>query len=200
VVQAGDWADPWAPGGPTEADLIERVVGMLTPRPDAAARSAASVALPAQPSKVEVCVHRRGITAAAGKDVAVLLLLRQLTQPPTEWHQIATPALTGLAALDGLPDSGGALPADITIPADWELADTVVNVRRPTRDARPSESTVVSFDVDFTGRSGIWLLLAVVRHGTGTPVLDLPTDLADLVRTSPQLAARTVEVVAPPAG
>jgi len=31
-VQAGFWANPWADGGPTEADLIERVVGMPTPR------------------------------------------------------------------------------------------------------------------------------------------------------------------------
>lgn len=32
-VQSGFWTAPWADGGPTEADLVERVVGMATPRP-----------------------------------------------------------------------------------------------------------------------------------------------------------------------
>jgi hypothetical protein len=194
AIQAGFWSDPWAAGGPTEADLVERLTGMRTPRPTAVAVSGASVALPAGPSRVEVCVHRRGPTAASAADVGVLLLRRQVVEPVADWGTIAVPAIPGLAAIDGLPAAGGTLPAGIVLPADWTVADTSVNVRRPGQDFRTAQPAVVSFAVDFTGLAGIWLLLALVRHGGVSPVLAGAAHLSDLIPLSAHVAARTVEL------
>jgi hypothetical protein len=194
-VQAGFWADPWAAGGPREADLIERIVGQLTPRPGAAAIGGASVALRAGPSRVEVCVHRRGLDPAHAAEVGVLLLRRQVVEPVADWGTIAVPAVTGLDTLDGLPAGGGPIPAGVTVPAGWEVADTSVNVRRPGRDVGTSDPAVLSFTVDFSGRTGVWLLLALVRHGGVTPVLSGAANLAGLVPLTPHVAARTVELV-----
>jgi hypothetical protein len=197
-VQAAFWSEPFVPGGPTEADLIERLVGMRTPRTGLITESGASVGALPQPSIVDVCVHRRGLAPAAAGEVAVLLLLRPLTEDPlTEdphtWASIAAPALTGLDALDGVAPSGGPVPSSVGIPTGWEA----VAVGRPLRDPRTSESAVVSIPVDLSGRTGIWLLLALVRHGPDTPQL-LSGSLPDLVRGSPHVAARTIHLVPPP--
>ena len=54
---------------------------------------------------------------------------------------------------------------------------------------------MVSFDVDLAADGGLFvLLLAVVAHGPGTPVL-VGADLRELVHRSPQVAARRVHVV-----
>jgi hypothetical protein len=65
-VQAGFWANPWADGGPTEADLIERVVGMPTPRVGGPATRATSPAAALRRLyHVDVCLHHRGRLALA---------------------------------------------------------------------------------------------------------------------------------------
>jgi hypothetical protein len=201
-VQAQFWADPWdVPGAPTEADLMERIVGMATPRPGSptgAAVSPASVALPAQRAKVEVCVHGRGLAAAAPSEVAVALLRFQLPVDPLMW---GAPLLATVSAVTSVlvplmqaaPAGGAALPA---LPGGWVAADAVVGVRRPGAAVSAASPAVLTFDTDFTGAAGTrWLLLAVVFAGVGTPDLTGAVDLRDAVLRSPHLAARSVEIV-----
>jgi hypothetical protein len=210
TVQAGFWADPWAPGGPTEADLTERIVGMATPRPgpnvNARATSAASVALPASPARVDVCIHRRGLTEAAAGTVAVLLLRMPLptgaapAAGPHGWAATAALAFANQAALEtamqNAPPTGGPLPVAVAVPAPWQVADTAVALRRPTRPIRTADAAVVTFEVDFSGQAGTtWLLFALVHHGAGTPALGGAADLRDQVRRSPHVAARSVQIV-----
>src|SRR5262249_5315504 len=101
-VQQGFWADPWADGGPTELDLVERVVGQATPRPPggpmAAAQSPASVGLRAGPSKVEVCVHHRGAVGQPAAGVAVVLPPLPLPPLAADW-----PLFPGLARTAAVP-------------------------------------------------------------------------------------------------
>jgi hypothetical protein len=184
----------------------------------ARARSAASVALPKPPpaaapqtrrALVDVCVHRRGLDPAATGAVAVLLLRRQLptgaapAPGPHGWAGIAAlafPAPPDPGALEtamaNAPAGGGPLPAAVTLPAGWQVADAGTAIRRPTRPIRTAEAAVVSFQVDFTGQAGTtWLLLALVHHGAGTPTLGGAADLRDQVRRSAHVAARSVQIV-----
>ncbi len=202
-VQAGFWADPWSDGGPTEADLVERVVGRATPRPGgpmAAAVSPASIAVPAGPSKVEVCVHHRGAVALAPADVAVLLLTLPLPADPLTWSVLPGIVLTGAAAaiaaaMTAVGPAGGPLPAG-ALPAGYSVADTGVAIRRPAAPIQCARPAVVSFDLDLTGVAAgtRLLLLAVVQGGAGTPAL-VGAGLRDVVLTSPQAAGRSIEVV-----
>ena len=203
AIQTGFWADPWAPGGPTEADLLERIVGMATPRAGGVttgAQSAASVALPAGAARVDVAVHRRALVEASPSDVSVLLLRLPLptgsapSPGPPDWAAIVPPALPGVeAAMDAVGAAGGPLPAGVTLPAGWDAPDTTTQIRRPTRPARTADAAVVTFEVAFA--VGTWLLLAIVHDGPGSPDLPLAADLRDLVRRSPHVAARSVQVV-----
>ncbi|MGZ6670760.1 MAG: hypothetical protein ACXVFM_00235 [Solirubrobacteraceae bacterium] len=202
-VQAGFWADPWADGGPTEADLIERIVGMATARPGGAgarAVSGASVGLPAGAAHVDVAVHRRALLDAAPSDVAVLLLRFPLpigaapNPGPPDWAATTAPPLAGLeAAMEAVPAAGGPLPGAVALPVGWDAPDTALAIRRPPRAARTADAAIVTFDVNMA--AGTWMLLAVVHHGPGTPALTGAADLRDLVRRSPHIAARSVEVV-----
>jgi hypothetical protein len=203
AIQAGFWADPWAPGGPTEADLLERIVGMATPRPgDVTTRtvSAASVALPTGAARVDVAVHRRGLAEATASDVSVLLLRLPLptgsapNPGPPDWAATAAPALAGVeAAMEAVGAGGGPLGGAVALPAGWDAPDTTTQIRRPTRDIRTADAAVVTFEVVFA--VGTWLLLAIVHHGPGTPDLIGAATLRELVCGSPHVAARSVEVV-----
>lgn len=202
-VQAGFWADPWAAGGPTESDLVERIIGQPTPRPGgpmAATVSPASVALPAGPAKVEVCVHHRGPTTLAGSDVSVLLLRLPLPADPASWPLLPTGVLTALApaieaAMQAVPGGGGPLPAP-ALPAGFTVGDVGVAIRRPAGTLGVVQPVIVSFDLDLTGVAAGTriLLLALVHAGAATPAL-VGADARTLVRGSPQVGARSVEVV-----
>jgi hypothetical protein len=202
-VGAGFWADPWAPGGPTEADLIERIVGMATARPGGAgahAVSGASVGLPAGAAHVDVAVHRRALLEAPATDVSVLLLRFALpigpapNPGPPDWAATPVPALAGLeAAMQAVPAAGGPLPGAVALPGGWDAPDAAFAIRRPTRAARTADAAIVTFDVNMA--AGTWMLLALVHHGAGTPALGAAADLRDLVRRSPHVAARSVESV-----
>ncbi len=204
-VQAGFWSDPWADGGPTELDLVERIVGEPTPRPGgpmAAAVSPASVALRAGPSKVEVCVHHRGAVGQPAAGVAVLLLTLPLPPDPADWPVLPGILLTAAAAaieaaMAAAPAGGGPLPA-AALPAGYAVADPVVSIRRPAVAPEVSRPSVVSFDLDLSGvvPGTRLLLLAMVHAGPGTPA-PVGAGLSDVVRASPQVAMRSVEVVAP---
>ena len=135
------------PGGPTEADLVERIVGMATVRPGgvgAGAVSGASVALPAGAARVDVAVHRRALLEAPAADVAVLLLRLPLptgvapNPSPADWAAIAVPALPGLAAaMAGVGAGGGPLPGGVTLPGGWDAPDTTTQIRRPAGRSAP---------------------------------------------------------------
>ena len=67
-VQAAFWTPPWSTPEPSESDLVERVLGMATPRTtsiNAAAVRAASARVLHRRYLVDVCVHHRGRIAAA---------------------------------------------------------------------------------------------------------------------------------------
>jgi hypothetical protein len=206
VVQAAFWTDPWAEGGPTEADLIERVTGMPTPRVGGAASAATSPATLAAPSRqchVDVCLHHRGREPVSSANAAVTLLRFQLPPDPPTWAALAPPAppsgpvLAALhAALDALPAAGGALPAGFGLPAGWVPADPVISVRRPDGPIATCVPGIVTFDVDFsTATAGSrWLLLALA-HSTADPVRASGADLREMVLASRHLAARSVEIV-----
>ena len=202
-VQAGFWADPWAEGGPTEADLVERVVAMPTPRPggpSAATISPASVGVPAGPLKVDICVHHRGPSPADAATSSVLLLQLPLPADPAAWPLLPGIVLTAVAAaieaaMQAAPPVGGPLPG-AALPAGYAVADTALAIRRPTGTLDTVQPAIVSFDLDLTGTpTGTrLLLLALVHAEAGTPTL-VGADLRTLVRTSPQVAARSIEVV-----
>jgi hypothetical protein len=203
-VQAGFWADPWEIGGPTESDLVERIVGIPTPRPGAvtaATVSPASIAARAGRSKVEVCVHYRGPGPIAGSGVAVLLLTLPLPADPATWPLLpgnvfdaVVAALT--AAMAGAPAGGGPLPGP-ALPAGYAVADPALSIRRPGGTLDVTRPAIVSFDLDLTGRAvgDRLLLVSLVHAGVGTPVLG-GADLRTLARQSPQVAMRSIEVVA----
>jgi len=203
LVTAGFWADPWASRSPTEADMVERVVHRPTPRPrvgttpevDAPTAAAASCALPAGPTGVEVCVHRRGLAPLGAGEVTVLLLRLQLPAAPATWSGLPALAVDGLGdAMAAVGAAGGPL-SGVTLPGTWQVADQAVAVRRPPGPVGTAAPAVVSFSTDFTGAAGTqWLLLAVLAAGTGTPDLT-GANLADLVLRSPNVAARSVEIV-----
>jgi hypothetical protein len=204
-VQAGFWADPWADGGPTELDLVERVVGQATPRPGgpmAAAVSPASVAIRAGRARVEVCVHHRGAAALPAASVAVLLLTLPLPADPATWPLLPGIALTAVtpalqAAMAAVGAGGGPLPA-AALPAGYAVADVGVAIRRPATDVATARPAVVSFDLDLTATppGTRLLLLALVAAGPGTPA-PVGAGLRDVVQGSPQVSARSIEVVAP---
>jgi hypothetical protein len=143
-------------------------------------------------------VRRRGLLEAAAAEVAVLLLRLPLptgTAPdpgPPDWAAIPAPALADLEdAMHGVGPGGGPL-VGVGLPALWSAADTGTNIRRPSRPIRTAEAAVVTFEIDLA--TGTWLLLAIVHDGSGTPDLT-GTDLRELVRSSPHVAARSVQVV-----
>jgi hypothetical protein len=205
-VQAGFWAEPWAEGGPTELDLVERIVGMATPRtggPAARASSPAGAAVLRRRYLVDVCLHHRGRTPVGAAEMAVVLLRRQLPANATTWAglgPITLPVGAGLlllgADLDDLPPGGGALPDRLVLPAGWAVADPGTAVRRPSRTTATGSPQVVTFEVDFSAAPARsrWLLVALA-HSTADPLRLGGADLRSMVLGSRHAGARSVEVV-----
>jgi hypothetical protein len=205
-VQAAFWADPWADGGPTEADLVERVFGAPTPRvggPSSPATSPASLGVLRRPYLVDVCVHHRGRDPLGSGTVAVILLRVPLPTNPTTWAALGPlvlPTGAGLAALraalDGLPAAGGPLPAQLTLPAGWSAADAGLPVRRPVQPVATAAPAVLTFNVDFsTAAAGSRFLFVALVHSTADPIALTGANLSDMVLRSRHAAARSVQVV-----
>jgi hypothetical protein len=95
--------------------------------------------------------------------------------------------------MEAVPAGGGPLPGAVALPPGWDAPDAALAIRRPPRAARTADAAIVTFDVNMA--AGTWMVLAVVHHGPGTPALTGAADLRDLVRRSPHIAARSVEVV-----
>lgn len=209
-VQAGFWADPWAEGGPTEADLVERWVGMATPRPglpSAAAVSPASLGVRPERAMVELCLHHRGDPLPAS-EAACLLLKFPLPDVAATWGALPTAPLLAVlpavrAAMRAAPAAGGPLPG-AALPAGFAVGDVACAIRRPSRAADSGQPAVIRFELDFTPVGPVdpahpprFLLLALVCDADpATPALTGAT-LRDLILNSPHAAARSVEVVIP---
>ncbi len=203
-VQALFWTPPWSTPEPTEADLIERVLGMATPRTvsvNTAAVRSASTAVLNRRYVVDVCVHHRGRVSAAPGDVAVVLLRTVLPNTAPAWNTVAAPGIDGLvAALDALPadTSAGAAPNALpgfVPPAGWAFVDAARPARRPRLGIGAGDPRVVSFDADFSTDpvSSDVLLLALV-HRRGEPVTLPAGTVRAGVLGSGQAAARSVRV------
>ena len=203
-VQAGFWTPPWTTPEPSEADLVERVLGMATPRTvsiNAAAVRAASTAVLRRRYVVDVCVHHRGRVPAAAGDVAVVLLRFVLPGTASAWNAVAAPDIAGLAAaLDALPadTSGGPAPGALPgyVPAGgWAFVDASRPARRPRQVVMAGLAQVVGFDADFSADplNTDVLLLALV-HRRGEPVTLPAGPLSAGVLASSHAAARSVRV------
>ena len=203
-VQAAFWTPPWSTPEPTEADLVERVLGMATPRTtsiNAAAVRAASSAVLHRRYVVDVCVHHRGRVAAAPGDVAVVLLRTVLPASAPAWNTVAAPDIAGLAAaLDALPADTSAGPAPNALPgyvppAGWAFVDSARPARRPRQAVATSEARVVSFDADFsTDPLNTDVLLLALVHRRLEPVTLAAGALRNSVLASSHAAARSVRV------
>ncbi|MBM3677748.1 MAG: hypothetical protein FJW96_07680 [Actinobacteria bacterium] len=204
LVQAAFWTPPWSTPEPSEADLVERVLGMATPRTvsiNAAAVRAASCAVLQRRYVVDVCVHHRGLAPAAAGDVAVVLLRTVLPGAASAWRTVAAPDIAGLAdALDGLPADTSSGPAPNALPgyappAGWAFVDPARPARRPRRTIASGDPHVVSFDADLStdALNTDVLLLALVHHRT-EPVTLAAGNLRDGVLGSSHAAARSVRV------
>jgi hypothetical protein len=203
-VQAAFWTPPWTTLEPTEADLVERVLGMATPRAtsiNAAAVRAASSAVLNRRYVVDVCVHHRGRVAAAPGDVAVVVLRTVLPLSAPAWNAVAAPDIAGLAAaLDALPADTSAGPAPNALPgyvppAGWAFVDAARPARRPRQAVTAGEGRVVSFDADFsTDPLNTDVLLLALVHRRQEPVALAAGALRDSVLASSHAAARSVRV------
>ncbi|RZS86834.1 hypothetical protein EV189_2250 [Motilibacter rhizosphaerae] len=203
AVQAAWWSAPWATsaGPPTEGDLVERLVGMATPRPKgptAPAQSPASVAVPGTTATIEVCLHARGAVPVAPADVGVALLVLDLPADPTTWGAGPVPGLAAAVATLLLPSPGpGVLVAMQAALAPWRPVS--LTVQRPAAPVWAGAPQVVEFDLARVGGVGARQLLLAVVAGAGTPDVRsepghlVPTDLRDLVLRSPHVAARSIE-------
>jgi hypothetical protein len=207
-VQAGFWADPWADGGPTEADLIERFVGTATPRVggvNSRATSPASLAVLRRRYRVDVCVHHRGREPLM-PPVPALVILLQLPLPANAaaWAALppivlppAGPLLTALhTALNAVPAAGGPIPPQLALPAGWAAPDLVLAIRRPDRIVGTTSPAVVTFNVDYSAAAaGSRFLLLALVHSTADPLVLSGVDLRAMILGSRHAAARSIEVV-----
>lgn len=206
-VQAGFWADPWADGGPTEADLIERIVGAATPRVgdvNTRATSPASLAVLRRRYHVDVCIHHRGREPVAPGSVLVILLQLALpanpaiwaTQPLIPFPPIGPARDTLHIALDATPAAGGPLTPLLALPAGWAPPDAVLASRRPNRAVATASPTIVTFDVDYSAaaRGAQFMLLALV-HSTADPLALTGATFREMILGSRHAAARSIEVL-----
>jgi len=206
-VQAGFWADPWADGGPTEADLIERIVGAATRRVggvNSRATSPASLAVLRRRYHVDVCVHHRGREPVAPGSVLVILLQLALPANPAVWATqplIAIPPLGPLRtdlhiALDVIPAAGGPLPPLLGLPAGWAAPDAVLPSRRPNRVVATASPAVVTFEVDYSAAAaGSRFMLLALVHSTADPLALTGATFREMILASRHAAARSIEVL-----
>lgn len=180
---------PFTQSVPDYADLVLKAWDEPDRWPKGRPASVASDGL----STVYVTVHGRA--SAAANSVRVVLLktkyggsadLSNITPLPAGWSASLTNDL--------IVRTGNWLPAG------WSYADPANPDRPVTAALGPRSPQVVSFDVDLTlGNASPagdfdtpgWLLLAVVV-AVDDPLTETATDVAELVRTSRHVAARSV--------
>jgi hypothetical protein len=191
-------AEPWGPGLPTLADLIE-----LTPPLNEGAATEASCSLPAKPWKVEVVVHQRGRKPRPGADVRVTLLWfmdpvaknRMAFHEPARWAAIAG---TWVAPVQAMLNSANGIGNSAALPAGWHyVMGTNASSRRVDLTGQtldPLNAGVQSFDLNLAGlpKDRLVLLVAVVRAGADILLPNLP--LRQLVLEHPSVAVRAVRI------
>lgn len=189
---AKPWDDPPAgvlDPGPSEADLLELVVDRPAPAGDAA-----SIALTAGATKVEVLVHHRHALAAATGTVRVILLRHVLAASPDDGAglPVTWTAKVAEALGSGSPPAGGW--ASLT--DGWTVADAATPLRSPGYPVHPRTPRSVTFDVDFSAgpANSRWILVAIVAS-TADPVAFTGANLRDLVLRTRHAVARTVRLL-----
>ena len=211
-VQAGFWTDPWADGGPTEVDLVERIYGAATPRVGGAssrATSPASLGVLRRPYRLHVCLHHRGrepLAAAAPAAVPALVILLRFPLPANaaQWAGLATIGLPGdqptldalRAALNAVPAGGGAIPAQLALPAGWGPADVGVAIRRPDRALATGAPAIITFDIDFSAAArGSRHMLIAIAHSAIDPLTLTGATLSTMILGNRHAAARSIQIV-----
>jgi hypothetical protein len=213
-VQAGFWANPFADGGPTEADLIERIVGAVTRRVggvNSRATSPASLAVLRRRYHVDVCLHHRGREPLAPASALVILLQLALPANAAIWGTqplivlpAAGPLLNALyAALNALPAAGGPLPAQLALPVGWAAADVVLAIRRPQLPQPPpnrmiatASPAIVTFEVDYSAAAaGARFMLLALVHSTADPIVLTGATFREMILGSRHAAARSIEMM-----
>ncbi len=188
-------AEPWGPGTPTEADLLE-----LTPDVPEGAATEAACTLPRRAWTVDVVVHHRGRMPRDGADVRATLLWwtdpsarhRIAFDEPERWATLTTAwAATVQAMLNGASGASAALPAG------WHYAGSTNATRRLTLAGQtldPLNAGVASFPLTLPRlpANRLVLLVAVVRAGGDLALTEMP--LRDLVLTHPAVAVRAVRI------
>ena len=199
MVAAHATADPWSTANPAEADLMD-----LTPRLGEGDAGSVSCVLKAQPYKVDVVVHHRGLDARPGADVRVTLLrwIRPAAAPvprrddPATWF---TDNVPWAAAVDDVLNSAGGATSR-TFDEGWRFVGSNAAARRKTlagQDLDNTRSGVVTFDLDLSAfrNNTVMLLAAVIRAGADSSVAT--ASLADLALEDPHVAVRSIVIERP---
>jgi hypothetical protein len=192
-------AEPWGPGKPTQADLLE----LTAPLPEGDP-TLATCTLARAPWRVEITVQHRGRLPRPGSDVRVTLLywVDPAAKKRARFNEIAkwAPGNVGWAQTvsDMLNSADG---ASATLPAGWRYAGTSNTTRRidlsgQTLDA--FNAGVASFDFNLpsaakTSSGSVVLLAAVIRAGN-TPIALPDVPLQQLVLQNAGVAVRAVRI------
>lgn len=193
-------AEPWGPGRPTEADLLE----LTAPLPEGSATKA-SAELKREPWRVEIVVHHRGRQPRAGSDVRVTLLYwidpagtkKARFDEPAKW---APGPIGWAAAVNNLMNAPTG--ASVNLPSGWRFAGTTDATRRVDLGGQtldPFNAGIASFDLSIpsgvkTPPDCVVLLVAVIRAGN-TPLALPAKPLQDLVLEHDHVALRAVRIV-----
>lgn len=193
-------AEPWGPGRPTEADLLE----LTAPLPEGSA-TAASAELKRGPWRVEIVVHHRGRQHRDGSEVRVTLLYwidpagkkKARFDEPAKWAPGNIGWATAVNTLMNAPTG-----ASVSLPSGWRFAGTTNTTRRVDLSGQtldPFNAGIASFDLSFpsdvkTPKDCVVLLVAVIRAGN-TPLALPAKPLQDLVLEHDNVALRAVHIV-----
>jgi hypothetical protein len=188
-------AEAWGIATPTETDLHDS-----TPTLTEGTLLPASVNLRALPCKVEVVVHRRGLTDISGGDVLVTLLRwidpasPQTANPASSLTWFGGPVPWGPAVDEVLNSNTGTTSQ--TFGDGWSFVGTTDETRRKPLVGQHLDNThsgVASFDLNLTGLAGqVVLLVAVIRADGDSSIQSLP--IKDLALTNPHVAVRSIRV------
>lgn len=191
VTDARVYQAPWSGVQPTEADFVQLVMDeYLEVQPGI---------LPARYSsrrlKADVLVHHRGLLPIKAADVAVLLLLRTLTEPDASWPQIAIDDDWKQATV--LAIGTGSAPAT-GWPDGWDVADTTaVRHLPPGANLDAANPRAVTFDLALPSAlvSGTLVMLLAVCSSPTATVTEAKlagANLGDLVQQSRHVAAHVL--------
>jgi hypothetical protein len=189
-------AEPWSTPLPTEADLFD-----YTPSLTEGDLDRTSSALPAQPLKVDIIVHQRGLLPMDGANVRVTLL--RWTDPRTTNRANPDDHTTWLSgdvpwteAVNEVLNTDAGTTSQ-TFADGWSFVGATDATRRQTLSGQtldPTHPGIAIFDLDLSGvpANTVVLLVAVIRASN---VITLTADpLKELVLTKAGIAVRSLRI------